>query len=76
MTLEMEARSGRPILPAVKRAGDGGRLRDRRPADVATWARELLVDIFVIGARTLTVDVAGFRSIAPARPPLLAYLPT
>ena len=36
--------------------------------DVATWARELLVDIFVIGSRTLTVDVAGFRSIAAGTP--------
>ena len=67
MTLEMEARSGRPILLAVKVpetvagcAIDG--------LDVATWARELLVDIFVIGARTLTVDVAGFRSIAAGTP--------
>ena len=78
MTLEMEARSGRPILLAVKVpetvagcAIDG--------LDVATWARELLVDIFVIGARTLTVDVAGLQHrrrhpdphrCHPRRPPL------
>ena len=67
MTLAMEAQTGRPILLAVKVpetvagcAIDG--------LDVATWARELLVDIFVIGSRTLTVDVAGFRGIAAGTP--------
>ena len=67
MTLEMEERLGRPILLAVKVpetvtgcATDG--------LDVATWARDLLVDIFVIGARTHTIDVAEFRSITSGTP--------
>ena len=36
--------------------------------DVATWAREGLVDILILGNRTTTVDVAAFRQLLAANP--------
>ena len=62
MTLAQEARRGRPYLLAahvpenlVGCHVDG--------IDVETWAREQLVDIFVIGRRSYDVDVDAFRRI-------------
>ena len=67
MMMEVGREQERPILLAVKVpetvagcAIDG--------LDVARWARELLVDIFVIGSRTITVDVADFRRITAGTP--------
>ncbi len=36
--------------------------------DVTTWVREELVDLFVIGARTMNVDLAWFRSFTSGTP--------
>ena len=36
--------------------------------DVATWVREGLVDILILGNRTTTVDVAAFRQLLAANP--------
>jgi hypothetical protein len=67
MLMEQERAQGRPILLSVKVpesvagcAVDG--------LDVARWARELLVDIFVIGARTITIDIASFKRITAGTP--------
>lgn len=71
MCLEMEEKTGRPILLTVKVPETiAGCAQDG--LDVATWARELLTDIFVIGARTLTIDVDSFRGITAGTPILIA----
>ena len=65
-TLEVEARRGRPVLLAVRvpdcLAGchfDG--------LDVAAWFELNLMDMVVLGVRTLELDVAAFRHLAGDR---------
>lgn len=60
--LEIEKKRGRPMLLAVRVPEtplgchfDG--------YDVETWARDRLVDIFVLGNRSSEVDLADFKSI-------------
>ena len=60
--LEVGKKRGRPLLLAARVPEnligchfDG--------LDVETWAREKLVDIFVIGVRSSNVDIAAFRRI-------------
>ena len=67
MTFQEVARKrGRPLLLSV-------RVPETVPGchydglDVETWARENLVDIFFLGSRSLTVDLAGFRRITEGR---------
>ncbi len=67
MTLDVERRTGRPILLAA-RVGEtieGNRLDG---FDVARWAEDGLVDIFSPGGRTTTIDLAGFKRIVSGRP--------
>ncbi len=67
MTLEVEARRGRPFLLAA-------RVPENLPGchldgmDVETWAREQLVDLFTMGCRSFEVDVAAFRRITAGTP--------
>jgi len=62
MTLAQEARRGRPYLLAAHVPENlvGCRVDG---IDVETWAREQLVDIFVMGRRSYDVDVEMFRRI-------------
>ena len=62
MLLEVAEKRGRPFLLAARVPEnllgchfDG--------MDVETWARERLVDLFVLGVRTVDVDIAAFRRI-------------
>jgi len=62
MMLEVEQKRGRPFLLAARVPEnlvgchfDG--------MDVETWARDRLVDIFVLGNRSLDVDIGAFRQI-------------
>jgi len=60
MTLEEERTRNRPVL-LIARVGDcveGCRLDG---FDVEAWAKEGLVDILVVGGRSIDVDIAGFR---------------
>ncbi len=62
MLLEVAEKRGRPFLLAA-------RVPENLPGchfdgmDVETWARERLVDLFVLGIRTVDVDIAAFRRI-------------
>ena len=62
MTLEVETKRGRPFLLAA-------RIPENMLAcrfdgmDVETWARQHLVDIFVLGNRSFDVDLPAFRRI-------------
>jgi len=60
--LEVERSEGHSILLAAKVPEnlDGCRIDG---LDVERWAAEQLVDIFVLGGRTMTVDVSAFREI-------------
>lgn len=62
MVQEIEQKRGRPFLLAarVPQTIDGARLDG---FDLQSWAREKLVDIFVLGSRSIDVDLAGFRRI-------------
>ena len=62
MTLEVERQRGRPYLLAA-RVPENLEGCHFDGLDVETWAREQLVDIFVMGCRSLDVDIAGFRRI-------------
>jgi len=66
MLLERERKRGKPFLLAARVPQelmgchfDG--------LDVETWAREQLVDIFVLGCRSLEVDFDAFRRITAGR---------
>ena len=63
MTLEVERKRGRPFLLAA-RVPENLLACHFDGMDVERWARERLVDIFVLGNRSFDVDVAGFRRIA------------
>jgi hypothetical protein len=60
MTLEVERRRGRPYLLAA-RVPENLEGCHCDGIDAETWAREQLVDIFVLGNRSLDVDIAAFR---------------
>ncbi len=66
MMLEMEKKLGRPILLSVKvpRNMEGCRVDG---FDVETWARLNLVDFFVMGARSVDVDINAYRQITTGR---------
>ena len=67
MLLEVEQEKDSAILLAVKVPENlAGCHTDG--LEVERWARELLVDIFVLGGRTNTVDVDGFRQIVERTP--------
>jgi hypothetical protein len=62
MTLEVEERRGRPLLLSARVHENivGCHLDG---LDVETWAREQLVDMFVLGVRSFDVDIAAFRRL-------------
>ncbi len=67
MTLEVERKRGRPLLLAARIPEnlvgchfDG--------IDVETWAREQLVDLLVLGNRSLEVDLPAFRRVTAGTP--------
>ena len=62
MTLEIEERRDRPFLLAA-RIPENLEGCHFDGMDVETWAREGLVDIFVLGNRSFDVDIAAFRRI-------------
>lgn len=66
VTLEVEQKRGRPLLLAAKvpRNLEGCRIDG---FDVETWARQNLVDILVLGTRSVDVDVEAFRGITAGR---------
>ena len=62
MLLEVERERGRPFLLAA-RVPENLEGCHFDGLDVETWAREQLVDIFVMGCRSFDVDIPAFRSI-------------
>ena len=62
MLLDVERRRGRPFLLAA-RVPENLEGCHFDGFDVEAWAREELVDIFVMGVRNFDVDVAAFRRI-------------
>ena len=67
MMLELEQEIGQAFLLAVK-VPESVAGCNQDGLDAARWARELLVDIFVMGSRTLTVDVNSFKRITSGTP--------
>ena len=67
MLLEVEQKRGRPFLLATRVPQDllGCHFDG---LDVETWARDQLVDIFVMGCRSFEVDVAAFKGITAGTP--------
>lgn len=62
LLLELEQKKGKPLLLSVRVAETiPGCHMDGMEVD--RWAAEQLVDIFTLGGRTSTVDVASFREI-------------
>ncbi len=66
MTLEVARKRSRPILLAarVPRSLEGCRVDG---FDVETWARQNLLDIFMIGSRSIEVDLEAYRRITRGR---------
>ena len=62
MLLEVEKGRGRPFLLAA-RVPENLQGCHFDGLDVETWAREELVDVFVMGCRSFDVDIAAFRRI-------------
>jgi hypothetical protein len=62
MLLEVEEKRGRPFLLAA-RVPDSLEGCHFDGMDVEAWAREQLVDIFVLGSRSFDVDIPAFRRI-------------
>jgi hypothetical protein len=60
MTLEEEKKQGRPIL-LIARVSDCVEGCHLDGFDIETWARERLVDILMVGGRSMDVDILGFR---------------
>ena len=58
--LSQAARRGRPFLLAA-RVPDSVEGCHADGLDIETWAREALVDVLILGTRTINVDVASFR---------------
>ncbi len=67
LLLEVGRTRGRPLMLAV-------RVPENLPGchfdgiDIETWARDLLVDLIVMGCRSFDVDVAAFRRITSGTP--------
>ena len=60
-TLQSQAaKRGRPFLLAA-RVPDSVEGCHADGLDIETWAREALVDVLILGTRTINVDVASFR---------------
>ena len=65
--LEIEKKRGRPLLVAARVPEDlMGCHFDGM--DVEAWARDFLVDIFVVGTRTADADISAFRRITRDTP--------
>ena len=65
--LDIGEKRGRPLLLAARVPEDlMGCHFDGM--DVETWARDFLVDIFVVGTRTANADITAFRRIAVDTP--------
>ena len=65
--LDIGKRRGRPLLLAARVPEDlMGCHFDGM--DIETWARDFLVDIFVVGTRTANADIAAFRRITVDTP--------
>ena len=65
--LDIGEKRGRPLLVAVRVPEDlMGCHFDGM--DVETWARDFLVDIFVVGTRTADADISTFRRITRGTP--------
>ena len=62
MLLEVERTRSRPFLMAA-RVPENLEGCHMDGIDVETWAREELVDIFVMGCRSYDVDIAAFRRV-------------
>ena len=62
MLLEVEEKRGRPFLLAA-RVPENLEGCHFDGIDVETWARERLVDIFVLGSKSFDVDIPAFRRI-------------
>ncbi len=67
LTLKVEKRRGRPFLLAA-RVPENLMGCHFDGLDVETWAREQLLDIFVMGCRNFQVDVRAFRRITEGLP--------
>ena len=67
MTLDVAEARGRPLLLAV-RVPENLMGCHFDGIDIETWARELLVDLMVIGCRSFDVDIAAFRRITAGTP--------
>lgn len=67
MMFDLEQRTGRPILLAVRigETIEGNRLDG---LDVVRWAEEGLVDVLSLGGRTTTIDFAAFARLVEDRP--------
>jgi hypothetical protein len=67
MTLKREAERGRPFLLAVRIPEnlEGCRIDG---IDAPRWIADKLVDILVLGTRTMRVDVQAFRSLVGDKP--------
>ena len=67
MLLEVEKKRGRPLLLACRVPDSllGARMDG---FDLERWARELLVDIFIPGSRSVEYDLAGFQRITRGTP--------
>ena len=61
------AKRGRPFLLAC-RVPDSLEGCHTDGIDIATWAAERLVDVLIIGTRTINVDVASFRKAMAGAP--------
>ncbi|MBK8506016.1 MAG: family 10 glycosylhydrolase [Saprospiraceae bacterium] len=66
MLLEMERKMGRPFLLSVKlpRTLEGCRMDG---FDVETWSKEKLIDIIVMGSRSMHVDIQSYKEISRNR---------
>jgi hypothetical protein len=60
MLQSQAAKRGRPFMLAA-RVPDSVEGCHTDGLDIETWAREGLVDVFILGTRTINVDVASFR---------------
>ena len=67
MLQSQAAKRGRPFLLAA-RVPDSVEGCHADGLDIETWAREGLVDVLVLGTRTIKVDVASFRHVMSGAP--------
>ena len=67
MTLDVARARGRPLLLAV-RVPENLMGCHFDGIDIESWARELLVDLIVMGCRSFDVDIPAFRRITAGTP--------